>query len=165
MAISCPSVSHSSYVPVPFWTMAQRSQRRTRFENSWRSWELSNFLRETWEFHQNLEFNWINKKCDLIIKNEELTKKNGEFSNKHVNLASKNGNFTKNKGHFIRNRCEFHQEKGRLNQQKKGLLLKIPKWWPQTVCPHWGVLRVGAKGPGLDQGAPSDLWPFRCTFA
>ena len=28
----------------------------------------------------------------------------------------------------------------------------------------WGVLTVGAKGPGLEQGAPSDLRPFGCKF-
>ena len=34
--------------------------------------------------------------------------------------------------------------------------------FPQTVCPQRGVDMVGAKGPGLDQGAPSDLRTICC---
>ena len=41
----------------------------------------------------------------------------------------------------------------------------ILKFFPQTVCPRWGVLTVGARGLGLDQGAPSDLRPFCCKFS
>ena len=41
------------------------------------------------------------------------------------------------------------------------LAFRSPKQW----CPPWGVLAVGAKGPGVDQGAPSNLRPFCFKFS
>ena len=39
--------------------------------------------------------------------------------------------------------------------------------FPQTVCPHWGVLTVDVrcKRPGLDQGAPSGPRLLNCKFS
>ena len=90
---------------------------------------------------------------DLLVEELDLEKRRA-YTTRHITWHL----FT-----YLKLHCIFifndHLEVVSLKLWDPNCWFAFPSRWnnvfPQTVCPHWGVLTVGFFRPVLDQGAPS----------